>query len=118
MPFFQAMAERANVIFDRNNITGVNLNNLQPGLSLGEIADALGIATTQDEKDYLDGWPPALQEAIRAVLLSAVTQTPRVPVCFSWAPAYDYELHLWEARSTANSPGGITVFLRSRYPDD
>jgi hypothetical protein len=40
---------------------------------------------------------------------------PKLP---SWAPGYDYELSVWQAPDTRTSRGGITVLIKSRYPDD
>ena len=116
MPFLQAMAERANELFSRENISKVNPAPLAEP-SLGALASGLGIARNETERDYLDDWPQALQAAVRAVLQSAVERRPPVPVTISWAPAYDYEVDVWESRSVKNSIGAITLLLRSPYPD-
>lgn len=116
MPFLQAMAERANELFNRENISKVEPARLTE-TSLGALASGLGIARNKTEKDYLDGWPQAIQATVRAVLQSAVERRPPVPVTIAWTPAYDYEVDVWESKSVKNSIGAITIMLRSPYPD-
>ena len=125
MPMFQAMSERANARFNRERIHevdtahfGLQRNAVATGITLSALATSLGIAMTAAEKKYLNTWPPALQEVLRAALLSAVNRTPRMPVTISWAPGYDYEVNLWESRAAGKSMGGLTILLRSRYPDE
>ena len=116
MPFLQAMAERANERFNRENISKVHASRLRT-TSLAALASALGIARSKIETDYLDTWPKALQAAVGAVLQSAVERRPPVPVTIAWVPGYDYEVDVWESKSVKNSIGAITVLLRSPYPD-
>ena len=116
MPIFLAMSERFNNLFRSDNIGKVPVEPLGPGTKLSELASALGIATSPQERGYLDAWPTGLQEALRATLLSAATR--KMGVVLEWAPGYDYEVHLWEARPTANTKGHISIQLRSRYPDE
>lgn len=116
MPFLQAIAERANQLFNRENIIKVDAHRLEAA-SLGALASGLEIARNKTEIDYLDSWPQALQAAIRAVLQSAVERRPPVPVTIAWVPGVDYEVDVWESRSVKNSIGAITMLLRSPYPD-
>jgi hypothetical protein len=51
-----------------------------------------------------------------SVIRSAVARS--MPITFAWAPGYDYELSVWDVADTADTAGGITVLLRSRYPAD
>jgi hypothetical protein len=124
MPAMQKMSERANALFNRDRINDVdvkafNINPQEVGASdvLATIAASLKVAETPDEKKYLKTWPAALQEALRAALLSALNRKPRLPVTISWAPGYDYEIDIWEARSTTKSAAAMTILLRSKYPD-
>lgn len=116
MPFLQAMAERANELFNRENISKVDRGRLKE-TSLGALASDLGIARNKTEIDYLDAWPQSLQAALRAVLQSAVERRPPVPVTIAWAPGYDYEMDVWESKSVKKSIGAITILLRSPYPE-
>jgi hypothetical protein len=36
----------------------------------------------------------------------------------SWAPGYDWEVRLWESTSIDRSEGGITIQVRTPYPND
>jgi hypothetical protein len=92
-----------------------------PGRSLGEIAREARTAPA----DVLDAWarfldtmPIAIQETIRAVGYAALSAEPPIEVTFAWAPAYDFEVTVWQAPDTRTTKGGITVLIRSRYPDD
>lgn len=118
MPAMQAMTERANVLFNRENIDKIDPQLLAPGVDLPTAARELGIAATEAEVAFLSTWPAGLQEALRATLYSALTTAPRLPVTLAWAPGYDYEMNLFQAAGTAQSIGGTTVTLRSRYPGD
>lgn len=116
MPFLQKMSERANDLFNRDNIGNVQADRLA-AKSLGDLASGLGISRSKTEADYLDAWPQSLQAALIAVLQSAVQRQPRVPVTIAWSPGYDYEVNVWESQSIPNSIGAITILLRSPYPD-
>ena len=117
MPLFQAMAERANHAFNRHNIGSIDASALATE-SFGEAAGKLGIAASAPERAFLETFPPAIQEALRAALRSALQRTPRLPVTFAWAPGYDFELLISEAKTVGGSIGGITLFVRTRYPGD
>ena len=62
--------------------------------------------------EYVRQMPGAIQEGLRSVIYHALKATPPRSVIFAWAPAYDYELNVWDA------PCGITVLYKSRYPAD
>ena len=116
MPLLQLMSERANDLFNRENISKVRLTDFKES-SLGALGTALGVARNKIEKDYLDSWPPSIQAALRAVLQSAVERKPPVPVTFAWTPAYDYEIDVFESKAVKKSIGAITILLRSPYPE-
>ena len=59
-----------------------------------------------------------MQEALRAIIYQALSTTPPTQITFAWAAGYDFELSVWQAPDTKTSKGGITVLLKSRYPDD
>jgi len=69
-------------------------------------------------KSYIAKMPGSFSEALRGVIHYALSTTPPTPINFSWAPGYDYELNIWQAPDTELTRGGITVLLKSRYPDD
>lgn len=67
---------------------------------------------------YVGQAPGAFMEALRGVIHYAASAEPPIPVTFAWAPGYDFELTVWQAGDTATTKGGITVLIKSRYPDD
>ena len=44
------------------------------------------------------------------IVHSALDRNPRLPVTFAWAPGYDFELLISEARTYKGSFGGIILF--------
>jgi hypothetical protein len=69
-------------------------------------------------KAYLATVPPLILETVRGVLHHALSTTPPTPVTLAWAPGYDFEVTIWQAPDTAETPGGVTVLCKSRYPAD
>jgi hypothetical protein len=130
MPLLQRLLEKANHRFGSGQITEVDPGTLsarEPSSHLlADCAEAVGIKLTNEERDFVNRTPIALQEAIRGVSYSAVVRSrasaasnqplAKVPITFAWMPSYDYELHITEARSTKSSWGGITVIIRGPYP--
>jgi hypothetical protein len=116
MPAMQLLCERANALFNRENVDKVSLESVAPGTSLKVAAERLGILGSKPEGTYLDSWPAGLQEAVVGAVRSAITRRQRLPVTFSWAPAYDYEVQIWEAHGAKGSRAAMTILLRSPYP--
>jgi hypothetical protein len=67
---------------------------------------------------YLQQVPEVIQRAIFAVIHYALSTKPPTPITFAWSPAYDYELTITYGPDTRQTRGGITILLKSRYPDD
>ena len=67
---------------------------------------------------YVGQAPGAFMEALRGVIHHALSSDPPIPLTFAWAPGYDFELTVWQAADTEMTRGGITVLVKSRYPDD
>ena len=130
MPLLQRILEQANDKFGSENIAALDPAALAPREPtthmLADCAEAIGIRLTSEEREFVNRTPLAIQEAIRGVSYTAVTQSrssgasnqplSKVPITFAWIPGYDYELLVAEARSTKSSWGGITVLLRGPYP--
>ena len=116
MPAFQVMTSHANACFSVDAMDNVEEEKLAPGRRLCDIMDDLGLVPDPNYLAYLDAWPIALQEAIRAVVYDAMCRSPRIPVHFAWAPAYDYGVKIWEAHSTTDSTAAITIMMESPYP--
>lgn len=119
MPFMQAFVSEANLAFGPEGIRGLDRDAFGPGRTLALAARETGIIEDESVLDYIDRWAPGMQEALRALLHHDLQRAPeeRLPVTFAWAPGYDDEMQIWEV-ADGQSRGGITVFLRSRYPAD
>lgn len=119
MPMMQAMVERANQRFNRENIEAIQAQSasLGAGTDLAAGARALGIAADRREEEFLRSWPGGIKEAIRAAVYDALMRpSGPLPVQFTWAPGYDYEVTVWEVAGTAESMGGMTIALKSPVP--
>jgi len=67
-------------------------------------------------RNYLQGMPGGISETLRSAIHYALGSNTNVT--FAWAPSYDWEITVWQAPDTAQTKGGITVLIKSRYPDD
>ena len=117
MPAYQTMLGELNKILGdpRERPDGV-VEMFAPGREFTEAADALGVTRMEGVGGYIEKMPPSIIESLRAAIYSGLTRNMAVTV--SWAPAYDYEVNVWEAPGTDETAGGITVLLKSRYPKD
>jgi hypothetical protein len=115
MPLLQAMSERANLLFARENIGAVTWPG---GVQFSEIARKLGIAKTDAEEEFLNAWPTSLQRCIIGVFETALASEPRTSVTTCWVPDYDFSVSVWDAHATPGSARAITMVLRSPYPPD
>jgi hypothetical protein len=61
---------------------------------------------------YVETIPPTIRDGLRGVMYLALTATPPRTIVFALAPAYDFELTIWDMTC------GITVLYRGRYPGD
>ena len=118
MSTFQTMVNRLNALLHPDNLENLDPARVAPGIPLSDPLRQREIARTDRELEYFMSWPESLREAIRSVVYSALSRSPRIPVTFAWAPGYDYEMTVWEAPGSRESAGGITILLRSRYPND
>lgn len=106
----------------RPSVGPEHAHRFAPGQALGPALE-LALAHRGQERlsqlltMFVGAMPGALQETLRATLHYALTQTPRSLINFAWAPSYDFELNIWEAVEPKPHPSGITIVLKSRYPD-
>ncbi len=112
------------------SLTGAVANETVPGdttfigglgtgsVTLGQLARALSVAKNQFHQDFIDSIPEGMRQCLTALIRHDLSRNPRLPITWSWAPGYDYELTVWECPGTSVSPGGITVLLKTRYPLD
>lgn len=121
MPFMQAFVEDLNARFNRKNIDQVDERLLEPGKTVGDAArqsqkGTTALSATQQQVDYINKFPAAELEDLRAVLYKAVTQDPRLPVQFLWVPGDAYRVEIYEVPGTAKSLGGVSVLLTGPAP--
>ena len=118
MPVFHAMARRANAALTAESLGGVDPDLFAEGRPLVEGLQALGVIENEEEAAYVAAFPSGLQEAVRALLHDNIASGMPLDVTFAWAPGYDDELALWQVADGEHTRGGITVMVRSRFPDD
>lgn len=112
MPYAQAMVERINVAYNKDNVAKLPQDNLD-AMPFGAAAEKLGLATTAAEVNYLNTIPPSVRDAIRAALRSARVRGVRLQML--WAPGADFELTVSEVPGIPDSPGGISLLLKGPY---
>jgi len=122
MPHLQTALGSLNIAFSRENINKLVARReaFAQGQTLGHGGVVIDekFALHGEWKKYLGLIPTPMQEAIRSVIYDALGTKPPTYITFAWAPGYDYELSIWQAPDTKTSRGGITVLIKSRYPDD
>ena len=121
MPHLQTVLGTLNNAFSKDNIPKLvkQREAFCPGKPIGAgIIVNAKMALHADWIKYLDRIPGSIQETIRSVIYYSLGTTPPTQITFAWAPGYDYEVTIWQASDTRTSRGGITVLLKSRYPDD
>ena len=122
MPRMQTAVTALNVAFGADRIGEVDPSAFAPSGDGEETLSGAfvrsGVELDAATRRYVDGWPSALQAALRATIQENLARGGRVPITFAWAPGYDYELTIWDVRDTAETAGGITVLFKSRYPSD
>jgi hypothetical protein len=121
MPHLQTILGTLNTAFSRENLPKLveKREAFSQGQTLGAgvVVDP-SMALHGDWVQYLHRMPGGIQETIRSVIYHALSTKPPTQVTFAWAPGYDYEVTVWQAPDTRTSRGGITVLIKSRYPND
>lgn len=121
MPHLQTMLGTLNTAFSKESISKLveQREAFCPGKPLGAgIVVHSKMALHGDWVKYLNQIPGSIQEAIRSAIYYSLSTSPPTQITFAWAPGYDYEVTIWQAPDTRTSRGGITVLIKSRYPDD
>lgn len=121
MPHLQTILGQLNTAFAKDNIAKLAARRemFAPGqpLAAGVVVDHT-MALHKHWQTYLGTIPMSMQEALRSVIYHALSTTPPTLVTFAWTPGYDFELTIWHAPDTRQTRGGVTVLIKSRYPDD
>jgi hypothetical protein len=118
MPAFETMFVQLLLALEQEETVDQLRDLLDTDQSLAEIVSELDLVTHPGQAEFIDQTPESLQAAILAIVRQNLSRDTPKQMMFTWAPGYDWELHLWESTSSAVSEGGITVQVRSRYPGD
>ena len=121
MPHLQTILGQLNYAFSRENIGKLveKRDAFAAGKSLfSGLVVGPEMALQKNWETYLNQIPKAIQQAILGVISHSLSTTPPTTIVFAWAPGYDYELTIFQAPDTRSSRGGVTLLIKSRYPDD
>lgn len=121
MPKFQTMLAKFNTEFSEGRLEGFvrQKERFGPGTRISaDFFTEPGTALHRSFTSYLNRMPGVMHETLRSAIHYALSTEPPTQITFAWAPAYDYEVTYWQAPDTEETKGGITVLLKSRYPDD
>ncbi|WP_374472297.1 hypothetical protein [Phenylobacterium sp.] len=121
MPMLQTMLSELNVYMGREKIQ--ELAKRRDMFAPGANPDYAFLMEAQPRlvsawQTYIKEIPPAIRAGVDAVIHQALSTEPPTQVTFAWAPGYDWELNIWQAPDTQTTKGGVTVLIKSRYPDD
>jgi hypothetical protein len=75
-------------------------------------------ADPNDARIVAGALPRLLMEVSRAVVYDNLQRESPVGITFSWQPAYEHSVTVWESPPTSISPGWINVVFKGRYPGD
>lgn len=115
MPMLRALVAELNCQFhpDRIGELAKHAGSFAPGKPLdASLITRRGTVEHRVFQAYLDNLPGSFKAMLSGVLHYALSAKTPIPIIFSWTPAYDFEIDLWEAGC------GITVQLKGRYPGD
>ncbi|MBS0411862.1 MAG: hypothetical protein JSR86_18230 [Proteobacteria bacterium] len=121
MPMMQALVGELNARFTKDRIHDLvrRIEMFAPGQRLNpDLVAEPGTVLHRALRSFFHRMPDTFHESLHAIIRTALSTSPPTEVTFAWAPGYDYELTLWQAPDTQLTRGGITVLLKSRYPDD
>ncbi|HEU5083060.1 MAG TPA: hypothetical protein VFU14_06955 [Acidimicrobiales bacterium] len=117
MPMMQVALTGLNERFGKARLHELAGGDLDLSAPFGELTRTLlGDELPRGFDEFVDTMPAGLQHGLVGALRSALERG--LPVTFAWAPGYDWELTLWDVADTADTHGGLTVLIRSRYPGD
>jgi hypothetical protein len=121
VPALQTLLNELNTHYSREGISKL-VQRRQEFAEAGRLGVGLlvkkGTPLQKAWQRALADFPGSFHVSIRAIINYALSTTPPTQITFAWAPHYDYELNVWQAPDTAETSGGITILIKSRYPTD
>jgi hypothetical protein len=123
MPGVQTIVNRLNTAFTTNIGTLAGRREaFAPGKPLtSEIFIEAGIVVDRERElinlfgDFIERVPGGFLEVFRSIVYYALSTSPPTQINFAWAPAFDFEITIWQVHDTAKTRGGITVLVKSSY---
>ena len=115
MPMHTKMLHKLNNRFGIDEIgrTAKLADAFAPGKQLNaDVVLRKSAAFYKSLQAFVEKMPGSMRESVRGVIYHALSSKPAKPIVFSWVPAYDHELTIWETTC------GISVLYKSRYPAD
>jgi HEPN domain-containing protein len=118
MPWIEMALSRVNHALHPDNRGDLDQQIFAPGQSVEAALKALGLEDDERVWEAVRQFPDAISEAFRAALHSGLTRQAKGAITVAWIASYDYGLEVYESQSFDNSPAGLTIVVRSRYPFD
>jgi hypothetical protein len=111
----EAVIARGNARLSRERIGELRgaVSSLVEGSS-DDVFARYALAAPEDLEVLRRFWPEGVRAVFRAALYSAIERQPEpIPVTVAWAPAYDYDITVSEARGTTGTT--MTILRRGPY---
>jgi len=126
MPGVQTVVYRLNTAFSgKLSVLAAKRDAFAPGkLLTSQTFLETGIVTAKEKQlidlvqDFIERVPGGFLEVFRSIVYYALSTNPPTQVTFAWAPAFDFEITMWQVHDTAKTRGGITVLVKSAYTKD
>jgi hypothetical protein len=125
MPIWHEFFNVLNRLTDREHIASLDPQFVAPGMSLLDAAEEGELFMHAGMREFMASTPCGLLESMRALIYYNLTRTDAdgqplspLPMTFAWLPGYDHELTISQTENTEQTAGGITVVVRSRFPND
>ena len=124
MPGLQTTVNELNNYFGSANIGEMSKRRdlFSPDKPLGSAGVVVKAEATHYDlwQKYLARLPPAVQKTIQAVIYLALDPAAPRTINWAWAPGYDFEVTVWDVpdNTITNTPGGITLLIKSPYPKE
>jgi hypothetical protein len=120
MPLMHDVIHRGNLSFMPWLIDEFDLgpaDGLPDGHTFAEAIEALELTTSGATLEFIRTWPPGQLAAVGAAIRHALGQAPRMGITLAWAPAYDFEVTIWESEGMDETMRGeMTIMFKSPYP--
>ena len=117
MPIMQFTINDLNQRFSPDQIGSQRVEDFAEELRLDEvIVERLSVGQEYAGfAAFLATAPDGITKALTGAIRSAISREQ--PITLAWMPGYDWEMSITDV-SDADTPGGMTIVIRSRFPGD